>query len=90
MTIDSDIDLFLVRPDHASDEQWDEQVAELMAEVTRWTEPNSSSTWPRPVATSPTNLDGVDDAVTTFWVHAGIATSDVIHCARPPNRHRGR
>ena len=37
MTIDSDIDLFLLRPDHAVDEVWDEQVAELMTEVTRWT-----------------------------------------------------
>ncbi|QYB00722.1 hypothetical protein I1A62_03285 (plasmid) [Rhodococcus sp. USK10] len=26
--------------------------------------------------------DGVDDAVVTLWVHAGIAASDVICCAR--------
>ncbi|BAH48251.1 MULTISPECIES: nucleotidyltransferase domain-containing protein [Rhodococcus] len=37
MTIDSDIDIFLVRPDDVAEEEWDEQVAELMAEVTRWT-----------------------------------------------------
>ncbi|WP_213576498.1 nucleotidyltransferase domain-containing protein [Rhodococcus sp. USK13] len=37
MSIDSDIDIFLVRPDAVADEEWDEQVAELMAEVIRWT-----------------------------------------------------
>jgi len=26
--------------------------------------------------------DGIDDAVVTLWVHAGIAASDVICCAR--------
>ncbi|MDI9939221.1 nucleotidyltransferase domain-containing protein [Rhodococcus sp. IEGM 1351] len=31
------IDILLVRPDDAVGEVWDEQVAELMAEVTRWT-----------------------------------------------------
>lgn len=37
MMNDSDIDLFLVRPDPAADEVWDEQVADLLTTVTRWT-----------------------------------------------------
>ncbi|MFZ2176454.1 MAG: nucleotidyltransferase domain-containing protein [Rhodococcus sp. (in: high G+C Gram-positive bacteria)] len=37
MTLDSDIDIFLLRPDAVVDEVWDEQVADLLAAVTRWT-----------------------------------------------------
>ena len=37
MTVDSDIDLFLVRPDDAPRGVWDEQVGVLAAEVTKWT-----------------------------------------------------
>ncbi len=36
MTADSDLDLFLVRPDDAPDEVWDAQVEDLTFEVTRW------------------------------------------------------
>lgn len=36
MTVDSDLDLLLVRPDDASDDLWDAQVDALMADVTRW------------------------------------------------------
>lgn len=36
MTNESDIDVFFVRPDF-TDTHWEEQVADLMTEVTRWT-----------------------------------------------------
>lgn len=37
MTADSDLDLFLVRPEDAPRADWDEQVSALVADVTRWT-----------------------------------------------------
>lgn len=40
MTNHSDLDLFLVRPDHLGEEEevlWDEQVLELVGKVTNWT-----------------------------------------------------
>jgi nucleotidyltransferase-like protein len=37
MTVDSDLDLLLVRPDGADDERWQAQVDLLVVEVTRWT-----------------------------------------------------
>ncbi|MDP9399248.1 MAG: nucleotidyltransferase domain-containing protein [Actinomycetota bacterium] len=37
MTVDSDLDLLLVRSADAPDAAWDEQVATLAADVTRWT-----------------------------------------------------
>lgn len=37
MTVKSDLDLLLVRPDKANDGEWAEQVDTLAAEVTRWT-----------------------------------------------------
>ena len=37
MTVDSDLDLLLVRPDKATDELWAAQVDQLVADVTRWT-----------------------------------------------------
>ncbi|MGH3544691.1 MAG: nucleotidyltransferase domain-containing protein [Mycobacteriales bacterium] len=37
MTVDSDLDLLLVRPDDAQDDQWETQVNELVSDVTRWT-----------------------------------------------------
>jgi len=36
MTVDSDLDLLLVRPDDAPDEIWDAQVEDVTFEVTRW------------------------------------------------------
>ena len=37
MTVDSDLDLLLVRPDDATDELWAAQVDQLVEDVTRWT-----------------------------------------------------
>jgi hypothetical protein len=37
MRLDSDVDLFLVRPDDAPDDRWEEQVDALSKDVTRWT-----------------------------------------------------
>ena len=37
MTEDSDLDLLLVRADNTPVDMWDEQVGELIADVTRWT-----------------------------------------------------
>jgi predicted transcriptional regulator len=37
MTAESDVDLLLVRPDGADEEQWESQVAFLAADVGRWT-----------------------------------------------------
>lgn len=37
MTPDSDLDLLLIRPDDRPPGDWDEQVGELAADVTRWT-----------------------------------------------------
>jgi hypothetical protein len=37
MTVDSDLDLMLVRPDSATDELWAAQVDHLVEDVTRWT-----------------------------------------------------
>ncbi|WP_084611655.1 nucleotidyltransferase domain-containing protein [Tomitella biformata] len=38
MTIESDIDILFIRPDTVvSDERWDAQVADLMADVSNWT-----------------------------------------------------
>jgi len=36
MTVDSDLDLLLVRPDDAPDELWAAQVDQLVEDVTRW------------------------------------------------------
>lgn len=36
MSADSDLDLLLVRPDNADDDQWEAQVDTLVATVTRW------------------------------------------------------
>lgn len=36
MTVDSDVDLLLVRPDHVDDELWETQVNDLVTDVTRW------------------------------------------------------
>ncbi|MGI9000921.1 MAG: nucleotidyltransferase domain-containing protein [Pseudonocardia sp.] len=36
MTVDSDLDLLLVRPDDTPDALWDTQVDDLMSNVTRW------------------------------------------------------
>ena len=36
-TVDSDVDLFLVRPDDADDTDWDAQLWELQRVVSRWT-----------------------------------------------------
>jgi len=36
MTVDSDIDLLLVRPDEVDDDLWETQVNALVTEVTRW------------------------------------------------------
>lgn len=37
MTVESDIDLLLIRPDTANDELWESQVNDLVADVSRWT-----------------------------------------------------
>lgn len=37
MTVHSDIDLLLVRPDDAAEDIWDEQVSELLTAVSGWT-----------------------------------------------------
>lgn len=37
MTADSDIDLLLVRPDEVDEDAWEEQVAALAVQLTRWT-----------------------------------------------------
>lgn len=37
MTADSDLDLFLVRPDDAPRAEWDEQLGALVADVSKWT-----------------------------------------------------
>jgi predicted nucleotidyltransferase len=37
MTEDSDLDLLLIRADDTPSDDWDEQVAELVADVSRWT-----------------------------------------------------
>lgn len=37
MTVDSDLDLLLVRPDDADDAMWGTQVNDLAADMTRWT-----------------------------------------------------
>lgn len=37
MTAESDVDLLLVRPDGGDGDRWDEQVALLVADVSRWT-----------------------------------------------------
>lgn len=37
MTVDSDLDLLLVRPDDADDVVWQAQTDDLIADVTRWT-----------------------------------------------------
>ncbi|WP_199422498.1 nucleotidyltransferase domain-containing protein [Actinotalea solisilvae] len=36
-TADSDVDLFIVRPDEADEDEWDSQVDELQRIVSRWT-----------------------------------------------------
>ena len=36
MTLDSDVDILLIRPDDADDDLWETQVHELAAEMTRW------------------------------------------------------
>ncbi|UJP38885.1 nucleotidyltransferase domain-containing protein [Cellulomonas palmilytica] len=36
-TVDSDVDLFLVRPDDADEDEWADQVDELQHRVSRWT-----------------------------------------------------
>jgi Penicillinase repressor./Nucleotidyltransferase domain. len=36
MTVDSDLDLLLVRPENADDDLWERQVDDLVTEVTRW------------------------------------------------------
>lgn len=36
MTVDSDVDLLLIRPDGADDDLWETQVHNLVADVTRW------------------------------------------------------
>lgn len=36
MTVDSDVDLMLVRPDDADNDLWETQVHDLVADVTRW------------------------------------------------------
>jgi len=36
MTADSDVDLLLVRPDDAPQDRWDEQVAQLCSDMSRW------------------------------------------------------
>jgi|SRR5882757_2917456 len=37
MTVDSDLDIMLIRPDNTQDDLWDSQVENLAADVTRWT-----------------------------------------------------
>lgn len=37
MTMDSDVDLVLIRPDDAADDLWETQVNDLAADMTRWT-----------------------------------------------------
>lgn len=37
MSVDSDIDVFLVRPDGAPEALWAEQVDDLMSQIVRWT-----------------------------------------------------
>jgi hypothetical protein len=36
MTVDSDLDLLLVRPDDAPADLWDGQVDQLVSDITRW------------------------------------------------------
>jgi predicted nucleotidyltransferase len=36
MTVDSDVDLLLIRPDDVDDDLWETQVHDLVADVTRW------------------------------------------------------
>jgi len=36
MTVDSDVDLLLIRPDDVDDDLWQAQVDDLVADVTRW------------------------------------------------------
>jgi hypothetical protein len=36
MTVESDVDLLLIRPDGADDDMWETQVNDLVADVTQW------------------------------------------------------
>jgi hypothetical protein len=37
MTVDSDIDVFLVRDDVVDTDRWDEQISQIVEHVVRWT-----------------------------------------------------
>ncbi|PRY35269.1 nucleotidyltransferase domain-containing protein [Umezawaea tangerina] len=72
MTVDSDLDLLLVRPDDADDDLWDAQVAHLVADVGRWTGND-----PRPLQFTAAEVEarGVDEPVLRDVLDEGLTVA---------------
>lgn len=72
MTADSDLDLLLIRPDHADDALWETQVNDLTAEVTRWT---GNDTQPLEFTASEVAACGRDEPVLRAVLDEGLTVA---------------
>jgi len=72
MTVDSDLDLLLVRPDEADDTLWEAQVNVLTTDVTRWT---GNDTRPLEFTVSELAVRGHDEPVLRAALNDGLTVA---------------
>jgi hypothetical protein len=94
-----DVDLMLVRPDDAADAQWEDQVNDLAATVTRWlgndtrvlefTEHEIATSGDTEPVLDDVAREGLTVAGTRSWLTQAVAERKLT-CARKPAQRRSR
>lgn len=72
MTVDSDIDLLLVRPDDVAEASWDADVEDLVSDVTRWT---GNDTRPLEFTAAEVAVRGRDEPVLRAVLQQGLTVA---------------
>ncbi len=72
MTVDSDLDLLLVRPNDVEEDLWETQVNELVSDVTRWT---GNDTRPLQFAAGELTTQGVNEPVLRSVLKDGLTVA---------------
>ncbi|MGO1054651.1 nucleotidyltransferase domain-containing protein [Crossiella sp. CA198] len=72
MTLASDLDLLLIRPEDADSDQWEAQVGDLVAEVTRWI---GNDTRPLEFTAAEVTAHGRDQAVLRAALSEGLTVA---------------
>ena len=72
MTVDSDLDLLLVRPNNTNDDCWDAQINELVSEVTHWI---GNDTRPLQFTVDEITAHGNDEPVLRDMLNEGLTVA---------------